>query len=242
MHSGVFGVGPYGYSRSHRFLEWGAILAVGWLLTTLVLRAVYTLSTGDLPWLGLAALVGYLMADFLSGLVHWAADTLGTERTLFLGQNLIRPFREHHTDPKGITRHDFIETNGNSCLFALPFSTAAVAWIPAEANLLFYGCAMTGMTMFCMVLTNQFHKWAHNDTPSTFVRVLQRFSLVLARDHHDIHHTAPHRTHYCITTGWLNPILDGLRFFRVMEWCIGLVWPTLISVRRGESQSRSSSV
>lgn len=222
-------------------LEVGAILGVAWLLATLAFHVAYALTPADLPWLGLAALVGYLMADFLSGLVHWAADTLGTERTPFLGQNLIRPFREHHFDAEGITHHDFIETNGNSCLLAFPISGAAVVWIPAEPSLVFYGCAMSGITMFFMVLTNQFHKWAHNQSPPGIVRALQRFSLVLARDHHDVHHTAPHRTHYCITTGWLNPVLDGLRFFRVLEWGIGLVWPTLIT-ERGESQSSSSSV
>ena len=224
-------VSKYGYSRMHRAAEVSCIVAVFALLVGLGAAAVRTVHSPS-GWVNLvlAGLCAYVAADVVSGVVHWVGDTLGDEQVPFFGPNFIAPFRLHHSDQKAITRHDFIETNGNNCIVVVgPLAVAYVA-MPAREGFWFFASTFVGYLSLFVVATNQFHKWSHADHPPRLARPLQRWGLILSSRHHEIHHAAPHDKHYCITVGWMNPVLNGVGFFRGLEWLVARTWPNLLHI------------
>jgi ubiquitin-conjugating enzyme E2 variant len=204
-----------GYSPAVRRFEVASIglyaCVMAWFLWELVpLARTY-------PWLMASAFMfGLVLADFVSGVVHWLADTWGSPDLPVIGQALIRPFREHHVDQKEITRHDFVETNGNNCFISIgPAVMGALVPLDDAVNV-FAATAIFSVTLW-VLFTNQFHKWSHLDVRPRWVEVLQRLNLVLPPDHHAVHHSAPYAKYYCITVGWLNEPLHRLQFFQTLE-------------------------
>jgi hypothetical protein len=163
------------------------------------------------PLLGVVG--GYLLADFLAGSVHWIADQFFDPETPVLGPMLIAPFRDHHEDALAITRHDFFEVSGNNALVTIPLVVliavrpTAVGFLPQL--LIVLGASLT----LALFVTNQFHSWAHSPSPPRLVRRLHAWGLILTPKRHARHHHNDHDRAYCVTSGWLNPLLDRIRFF-----------------------------
>ena len=209
---------PAPYGRGHRALEIAAIAFVFGSLGYIAYRVTAaTHGLGDVIGIALAAVLGYVVTDLLSGVVHWAGDTVGDESTPIFGPNFVRPFRFHHVDPEDITRHDFVETNGNNCIVVSPVLLLEMLLLPRQTGVLFFISVVIACTALFVFCTNQFHKWAHMKNPAPWVRMLQRAHLILSREHHVVHHTSPRDKYYCITVGWMNPLLDKIHFFRFLE-------------------------
>jgi hypothetical protein len=66
-------------------------------------RSVQSQSDGVVALLMLVA--GYLVADALTGFVHWFCDTFFEETTPVLGRGLIAPFRERRFGSTIATRY-----------------------------------------------------------------------------------------------------------------------------------------
>jgi ubiquitin-conjugating enzyme E2 variant len=166
-----------------------------------------------------SATLGFIIADVISGIVHWLADRYGSVDTPFFGKQFILPFRLHHLYPEEITKLSFVINIGDSCLLTGIFLACVVFFLPPiESNIgLFLLGATSLFTSLFVAITNLFHKWAHSKTVPKSIRWLQAHRFILSPTHHNVHHTSPYEQHYCITCGWMNYWLDRIRFFERLE-------------------------
>lgn len=125
-------------SRLRRAFEMTCLGTAGLLLVTQIVRVGAAL---DAPawWLPVPWLLGMIAADFVSGMVHWTADTWGSESLPLVGRRFMRPFRGHHVNPDDFLRRPFIDTNGDVALLVIPF-LLAMFLIPLDAEY----CISTG--------------------------------------------------------------------------------------------------
>ena len=196
----------------------GANIAVI-LFCAFYLVCCFTVAGLGLPSLLAALLVGYFLADFASGAVHWAMDTWFDERTM---GRAIAITREHHTHPDHV--YGFLENAsfgsapsaavfGFATVVTALFPVSAVTWALVLSWLISATCLLFGM---------HFHNLAHKPARSAIMRLAQRLHLVCPPAHHWVHHHN-HTIHYCVVNGWANYVCDGLHVWRALERVIGPV-------------------
>jgi len=200
------------------------IMDIFWVALTAGLVVAHAVRLGSLSsiwnWPALLiVLVAMPIADFLSGCIHWTFDTWGSEKVFWIGPRLIRPFRVHHAKPEDLLGSHFFTTFADSAFAMLPVLIATL-FIPLGTLAGQLAALFLVAVSVAFLPTNQIHKWSHMKQPPRWVAWLQRRNIILSPDHHGEHHAPPHTDNYCITTGWCNPLLRRIGFFRKMEWLI----------------------
>ena len=161
-------------------------------------------------------LAGWLIADFLGGLVHWLEDRVLTERTPFVGATVVASNRLHHREPMAFAARSVIARNGTTWLAAC---TVSLLWLALLGPSFVWFAATIGGAVSSSVhfLTHQPRR------ANRAVRILQEIGLVQSAAHHAGHHRPPSDRRYCPLTGWVNPVVDGLDIWRRLEHALGAI-------------------
>lgn len=162
-------------------------------------------------WMALEALGAWLLADFITGLVHWWEDAYAQAEWPVLGPLVAEPNLLHHRDPRAMTRLPWwknvdVPVAAGGIALGVLAAFHALSWPLVLAILL-------------AAFTNLVHRWAHQ-SPAENGRVIswmQEKGLIQSRAQHALHHRWPRKTHYCPLTNALNPVLERVGFWRGLE-------------------------
>jgi ubiquitin-conjugating enzyme E2 variant len=171
-------------------------------------------------------LCAWLIADLISGVVHWAEDRYfdGRSGIRFLDA-IAEDNKIHHLDPQFMLNDTYFGNIKGSVWLAAPLAAGLYA-LAAPATLV--------LAVVFAAFGNLVHRFTHERTKAVPapVRWLQAIGLFSQPKHHAEHHWANgalvYKNHasrnFCAMTTWLNPILDriGLWQFldRVVAWAL----------------------
>lgn len=157
------------------------------------------------------ALTGLLLADFLSGLIHWWEDRVGKEDGL-LGRWVVRPNRQHHREPLAFVAAGIWFRSSTTFLAA---GILSLIWLAAFGPGIIWASATISGAM-----ANEVHRWAHVSARAPGpVRIMQAMGVLQSPGHHGWHHcnirTVPQK--YCVLTNFCNPLLDRIGLWARLE-------------------------
>lgn len=165
-------------------------------------------------------LAAWMLADFLSGVVHWWEDRyLKTTREGILGR-IARDNELHHQRPRAMLANPVWDNMEQSAVLAWAVALIALPFSPLLA-----------LAFFFLGFGNAAHRYTH-EMPRKIpppIRALQRVGLFSsARTHHRHHYDKGQvtqknlaHTNFCVMSDWLNPVLDRLGFWRQMNRIFG---------------------
>lgn len=155
-----------------------------------------------------------LVADFLTGCLHWVEDSYFGPETPIIGRHVIAPNLEHHRDPRAFLRNSWWESTWVSLLIAT--CACAALWAVGLWHW------TVGVTLLIAAHGNTVHKWAHRSRTENgrLIVALQQLRIIQSPAHHAGHHRGDRDRRYCVVSPWMNPIVDGIQLWRRLEWVI----------------------
>lgn len=158
-------------------------------------------------------ILGFLLADLLTGIVHWWMQRVAKETWPVIGSWAIRANREHHDDPLSFLSKGFVYRN---------YASAVIAGLVGLVWWLVIGLSvMLVITVITTALSNEIHRFTHEPHKAgPILKVMQEIGILQSPKGHSRHHRPPQNTNYCPITDWLNPILEAVGFWPRLEYLL----------------------
>ena len=174
----------------------------------------------------LKTLLIILLADFITGFVHWLEDAYARPEMRFVG-GIARENLLHHEKPRDFLKKNWWQSSYD--LIAIGVIVLAVSWFA-------FGEISVWLVLL-MVLSingNQIHKWSHQNRMERpkLVSKLQDWKILQGVRQHAKHHSGLKNTDYCVITNAMNPVLEKLNFWVGLEW---VIWQVTGVVRRQDA-------
>lgn len=152
-----------------------------------------------------------LLADFVTGAVHWAEDAYARRDTPLIGRFVAEANIEHHHRPRAFLARSWLASSWD--LLLLSTLLLAVAWWRDQLSWHIWLFAILAAN------ANQIHKWTHQNAQENgpLVTWLQKMKLLQTQRHHAKHHHGEKNSHYCVITNVLNPVLEELDVWKNVE-------------------------
>lgn len=168
--------------------------------------------------IAIKALLTALLADFVSGFIHWLEDVYAKPGMRFIHQIAVDNDL-HHSRPREFLKNSWWQSSWDLALLSV-LLIAITYWV---------GTLNWEIVLFAVLTTNanQVHKWSHQNKAERplLVSWLQNANILQSTRHHGKHHSGDKNTHYCVMTNVLNPFLEKIHFWRGLEKLISLFIP-----------------
>ena len=188
----------------------------------------------DWRWIP-AALVGWFVADLMSGLTHMYMDyrpctpgigldevfhySRSRESAEYLAlrdrvmprispfERLVYDFKNHHPRPEALGRRPFLVQIGSTIIFvALP---ASILLNLVGATAAIPGWVIAGAVVLIIggTFAQYFHGTLHREDNPPIVHFMRRIGLLMTPEAHALHHETLRRD-FATNTGWSNPLVN----------------------------------
>ncbi len=158
-----------------------------------------------------------ILADFVTGLVHWFEDAyVHREMPLFgkwLGK-VAEDNRLHHVKPRAFLEKSWWQSSWDLVLAAVVLMLTMWWLKKMDVAVLLFAILVAN--------ANQIHKWTHQSPleKGCLVHRLQKLYILQTPREHGRHHSGEKDSHYCVITNFSNPILEKLQVWKGLEWMI----------------------